>query len=185
MSTAFPTTASRPGTVGCGTCTMCCKLLGVVELAKPKDAWCVHCDKGRGCRIYDARPVGCSEFSCLWLTAHEASPGVPDDLRPDRSHVVFHERQGQDRLLVAHVDPAYPKAWLEGPGMELIASVVTDGWTVVVGAGQRHFIVDGTGIHEARVSGTLPDGGESLEKVRRIGRLADAPPAAARPFSRT
>jgi hypothetical protein len=178
----MPTTPTAPPDASCGHCTLCCKLLGVVELSKPKETWCPHCDKGRGCRVYDARPEGCRIFSCLWLTAREAGPGVPDGLRPDRSHVVFHERAGQEHLLVAHVDPAYPKAWLEGPGMALIASVVPDGWTVVVSARDRHFVVDGTGIHEARITGILADGGEALEKVRRIGGLADAPGADRRGF---
>ena len=40
----------------CGSCSECCRLIGVEELAKPAGQWCTHCDPGHGCRIYPERP---------------------------------------------------------------------------------------------------------------------------------
>ena len=71
----------------CGECTMCCKILGISELEKPAHRWCPHCDKGKGCKVYDTRPQACQQFQCLWLAV--SSDVLPDDIRPDRSHVVI------------------------------------------------------------------------------------------------
>ena len=35
----------------CGTCTLCCKLLGIKEINKPDWTWRTHCKPGRGCEI--------------------------------------------------------------------------------------------------------------------------------------
>lgn len=92
----------------CGTCTMCCKVLRVTELNKPTDVWCGHCDKGRGCKIYDTRPTECRTFNCLFLL-HE---GFPEAWRPSKSKLVLYP-QGND--VVVHVDPGAPGAWLTEP----------------------------------------------------------------------
>lgn len=105
----------------CGSCRLCCKLLGVhekgvvtgedekgltlvrdgvqfrrayeryvdpeptpdgipYEFHKPPFRWCEHaCDKG--CSIYGARPMGCRDFSCLWLVGHFRDEDRPDKLR--------------------------------------------------------------------------------------------------------
>src|SRR5882724_2041221 len=55
----------------CGTCTMCCKLLFVNELKKPKNTWCEHCAIGTGCKVYQDRPASCAGFKCLWLQSQE------------------------------------------------------------------------------------------------------------------
>jgi len=77
----------------CGSCTLCCKLMavyhdeGLTRLQKPANTWCEHCDIGKGCRIYENRPKPCVVFECLWLQHSE----MPDELKPDRSHVVMFE----------------------------------------------------------------------------------------------
>ena len=40
----------------CGICTLCCKAVPVEALRKPRDRWCPHCAKGKGCTIYPTRP---------------------------------------------------------------------------------------------------------------------------------
>lgn len=40
----------------CAGCTLCCKLLAVEALAKPRAKWCPHCDSKQGCTIYETRP---------------------------------------------------------------------------------------------------------------------------------
>ena len=47
----------------CGSCTLCCKVVGIAELKKPADVWCGHCNKAKGCRIYDTRPQVCRKYS--------------------------------------------------------------------------------------------------------------------------
>jgi len=89
----------------CGECTMCCKLLGVSELAKPSGLWCQHCTPGRGCQIYDARPSTCRDFECGWL----ASDGPPE-LRPDKIHLIVTGESKELGSYVVHIDPNYPHA---------------------------------------------------------------------------
>lgn len=114
----------------CGSCTMCCKLLGVIELEKPTNVWCEHCDKGVGCKIYATRPQTCRDFECLWLQI----PEMPDELKPDRSKVVLTPTSDEEGI-VAFIDPAYPnshrsgdmgrmlKIWSQEQNMVIIACI--------------------------------------------------------------
>jgi hypothetical protein len=68
----------------CGGCTACCKALPIAELDKPSGRWCTHCDKKRGCRIYDERPAGCRDFKCQWLLGSVFT----DEERPDKVRIV-------------------------------------------------------------------------------------------------
>ena len=94
----------------CGTCTLCCKVMGVRELNKPAGTWCTHCDPRRGCGIYETRPAGCREFFCTWRI--EAS--IPEWFRPLTSKLVLAVEQ-QGRRLAIHVDPGTPQAWRQEP----------------------------------------------------------------------
>jgi hypothetical protein len=84
----------------CGTCTLCCKAVGVHALAKPAGAWCPHCERrGGGCRIYNERPGECRTFSCAWLDG--LLPEESD--RPDRLKVVLFEdssERSNERIIV-------------------------------------------------------------------------------------
>src|SRR5207245_429253 len=58
--------AQRPGLVSdkadgkqCGECSLCCKVMGIPELGKPKDASCAHIVAHKGCAIYGERPPSC------------------------------------------------------------------------------------------------------------------------------
>lgn len=70
----------------CGTCTMCCKTMGIYELDKRPGSWCPHAAPGsaQGCKVYDKRPETCRSFSCAWLDGH-----VHEDFRPDRIKAVL------------------------------------------------------------------------------------------------
>ena len=63
----------------------------VASLHKGANTWCVHArlppgSHGKvGCEIYAKRPEECRLWSCLWLL----DDSFPEELRPDRSHVVF------------------------------------------------------------------------------------------------
>lgn len=76
----------------CGDCRLCCKVLEIYEIFKPKGEWCQHaCSKG--CGIYASRPEGCQAFECFWLAnpVAEKTGAVlfKDDERPDKVKVVF------------------------------------------------------------------------------------------------
>jgi hypothetical protein len=67
----------------CGTCDLCCRLLGVEEIQKPAFQKCPRIAKPRGaagaCSIYESRPAACAGFRCGWLAGFGR-----DDQRPDR-----------------------------------------------------------------------------------------------------
>ena len=107
----------------CNECTLCCKLLPVAEIGKLAGVRCRE-QRAKGCRVYGtaAFPLGCSLWSCLWLS--DESLQVP---RPDRAGYVldptpeFVTIEGMTASVVqiwidpcrplAHRDPAL-RAWL-------------------------------------------------------------------------
>jgi hypothetical protein len=93
----------------CGSCTMCCKVLGIDDLKKPAGRWCVNARAGVGCVIHDERPSVCRSFQCMWLTARD----LPDEWKPDRARFVLAvETSG---CLQVICDPAQPAAWRREP----------------------------------------------------------------------
>jgi hypothetical protein len=110
----------------CGTCTACCKVVGVEELNKPQNKWCTHCHIGHGCMIYDTRPEGCKRFECLWLRGQ-----TPEDLLPKDCHVVL-DATMDGRRVVAHVDSYYPDAYKTGRVGRYLHSIARAGLDVVV-----------------------------------------------------
>lgn len=96
----------------CGTCTLCCKLLGVEELLPLKQAatWCPHCNIGNGCKIYEDRPVSCRTYVCVWRQFKEEGHDVPDELRPDRCRVIIDAAVDGSAHYI-RCDPAMPEAW--------------------------------------------------------------------------
>lgn len=68
----------------CGACTACCWALEIAALSKPAGILCRH-NTGAACGVYAERPVACAKWHCLWRRIG----ALPDELRPDRSGVVF------------------------------------------------------------------------------------------------
>ena len=138
-----------PNIATCGTCTLCCKVMAVPELSKPRDQWCGKCDKrGGGCTVYETRPQSCREFECLWLQSQskEGMRRWPMELRPDRSHVVLATTHGDEPGVVAHVDPGYPDAWRAGAMGSALAGFHRSGKLVVIiacGDKRKAFFPDG------------------------------------------
>jgi hypothetical protein len=89
---------------------MCCKVLGILELAKPPGKWCSHCDIGKGCKIYDTRPQECRTFHCLWL----ADSRMPEHWKPDRSKIVITTGWNGNSLEL-RCDPGHAGAWRKEP----------------------------------------------------------------------
>jgi hypothetical protein len=129
---------------GCGTCTLCCKIMKVTEIAKPAHRWCQHCEPGKGCGIYDVRPDQCREWSCFWLQSQtrDGRDRMAPALRPDRSHVVI-DALGDKSGLVVYVDRAYPGAWRSAGVSAIIGRTVAAGMRVVVATGNKRKLIEG------------------------------------------
>ena len=97
----------------CGTCSLCCKVLSISELAKPAGEWCTHCRPGKGCGIHATRPFVCRGFYCEWMI----SKGLGPEWRPEQAKFALFKSNG-GRRLTAHVDPGYPSAWRRSPYYE-------------------------------------------------------------------
>ena len=89
---------------------MCCKLLGVAELDKPRLRWCQHCAVGVGCRVYPERPQSCRTFMCGYLTGRD----IGEHWRPTRSKMVLSYEEAANRLAI-FVDPGRVDAWRQEP----------------------------------------------------------------------
>jgi len=104
----------------CGNCTLCCKLLPVVELKKTAGQVCKHQRHFKGCAIYAKRPPSCKMWSCAWLEDTDLDDSFK---RPDISHYVIdpcpdyvtvfdHVTQETTKIpsLQIWIDPKYPDA---------------------------------------------------------------------------
>ena len=105
MQTELPQSTSGRS---CGSCTLCCKMMEITELAKPVGSWCSHCAPGKGCKIYDDRPSSCRGFECAYLFTSQ----VAEHWYPAKCKMVV-TLEG-NRTLV-RVDDARPGAWREEP----------------------------------------------------------------------
>ncbi len=140
----------------CSSCTLCCKVLGVIAaedethpiLPKAAGKWCSECTPGSGCRIYETRPVNCKDWDCGWIVNNGYAIWFdkPDDMRPDNLHMIV---SGESTILeayVIHVDPAYPDAPDRPKGKALLRALITWGKykniVLVMNATKRRYIGD-------------------------------------------
>jgi hypothetical protein len=137
------TPAIVPGRA-CGSCTLCCKVLRIDELAKPSGTWCSKCNVGKGCSIYSERPDTCRSFLCGYLIGAQLS----ESWRPSKAKMVL----VFDRHITVHVDPGSPTAWRNEPYYSDLKR-----WSSEVAAVRGNvFIAIGR-----RVIVVLPQGGET------------------------
>jgi hypothetical protein len=94
----------------CGSCTLCCKLFPVPELAKPSGRWCQHIAQGKGCGIHETRPDVCRSFWCQWIE----NPDLGPEWKPEISRFVLSIYPGSNSLAVT-VDPTNPASWRREP----------------------------------------------------------------------
>ena len=130
----------------CGTCTLCCKIVGVEELNKPQNTECHFC-KNDQCSIYDTRPKSCRDFNCLLLLGL-----LPDELQPQKVNAVFAMTGDQKRVIV-HVEDTKTEYFKEGDlgrYLDLLAHK-TD---IIVVQGDKQYI--------------LSYNSESLEQLQQI-----------------
>ena len=134
---------AAPSAKSCGSCTLCCKVLGIMELEKPAWDWCPHCTPGKGCGIYEARPTSCRAFDCQWIV----EPALAEAFKPDRSKVVLVGSPGP--IINAYCDPSQPLAWKREPMHALLRERARTRWggllAVVARAGLRTWLINGDG----------------------------------------
>lgn len=137
-------TPSAPTPRSCGTCTLCCKVYTIPELAKPMGRWCPICAPGRGCTKHAERPHTCRAFDCLWITTDFLGP----EWKPERAKFVLSVTR--DNVLTVQVDPGAPTAWRAEPYFSQImrwaASGQATGRRVVVFVNDRATEVDPSGM---------------------------------------
>ena len=74
----------------CGSCSACCTVMSVHEIAKGMYEACEHLC-GAGCGIYAERPGACRTFECQWLRGVlEVDGAIDTEMRPDACGVIFH-----------------------------------------------------------------------------------------------
>jgi hypothetical protein len=124
----------------CGSCTLCCKVIGIGALEKPAGAWCAHCKIGHGCTIYEARPDECRAFFCMWL----ADRRLGDEWRPDLAKMVV-TTADDGRTVEIRCDPGFPQAWRREPYRTQISqwaeAARADDGMVIVCVGKRVTLV--------------------------------------------
>ena len=92
--------AEQPRT--CGNCSLCCKVLSIIELDKPVGVWCPHAKKNAGCTIYANRPDVCVAFKCHWLEGLQEL-----EHRPDKIHGVVASSIDGDAVVI-YEDKGWP-----------------------------------------------------------------------------
>ena len=99
----------------CGTCSLCCTVLRVDELAKPAGRDCVHQRGPKGCGVHATRPAICRSYRCLWLQG-----GLEDDERPDATGGIVDLETAGIGLRLA-IREARPGIFGDSPALQAIA----------------------------------------------------------------
>ncbi len=94
----------------CDGCTMCCKLVSVASISKERLKWCDHCNIGKGCKIYETRPIECRRFYCGYLI----NEPIGEHWKPSVSRMVL-DYEPQANRIVVHVDQGRIDAWRAEP----------------------------------------------------------------------
>ena len=86
----------------CGSCSLCCSVLRVDDLAKLGGRPCMHQIAGAGCAVHAVRPNVCRAYRCAWLAG-----AFRDDDRPDRLGAVLDlvPRGECIRLVIRQAEP--------------------------------------------------------------------------------
>ena len=117
-------------TRSCGDCGLCCKLMGVTELAKPPGRWCGHFRRERGCDAYATRPASCRAFNCTWLLTE----ALDETWKPTACGFLMHADEGR---LIVECDPSRPQAWRAAPYRDVLERWAAAGQEVLIFAGKR------------------------------------------------
>ena len=136
----------------CQGCTMCCKLMEIDALEKPRGAWCPHCDQKMGCTIYETRPEPCRIFYCGYMKI----PHLDERWKPAKAKFLVNFESTKNRIVI-HCDPARAGAWRTEPYYSTIKqwakNAVRENGLVIVWTGSNAVAV-------------LPDKDKDLGTVR-------------------
>lgn len=80
----------------CGECSVCCKILEIPTINKPKKTTCPNVVANGGCSIYQDRPSECRTFQCIWSEGYTGT-----GQRPDKSGIMAY-----------HIDTDYGRTLL-------------------------------------------------------------------------
>ncbi len=141
MSRNLPvmTEAEKASTIikrSCGTCTLCCSVMGVSELNKPNFTRCDH-QNNRGCNIYKDRPQSCHEFVCLWLAG-----ALPISMKPNKVRAVA-VPNNEKTAIVWFVPPADRGVWRKDPLRTAMKVITEKGFGNIVICGEERILVGG------------------------------------------
>lgn len=107
----------------CSGCTLCCSLLGIVELKKPVFTICKHCVIGKGCKIYEVRPQTCAGFFC----SYRISADLPEYWNPKVCGMVLHrESNGGTDILSIICSNSAKHRWKQEPYWSDIKRIAAD-----------------------------------------------------------
>ena len=124
----------------CGTCTMCCKLLEIDVLEKPRGVWCNQCNPKVGCTVYATRPEPCRSFNCGYLRL----PGLDERWKPSKAKFLINYEAAAGRIAI-HADTERPNAWREDPYFATVKrwalNAAREGSYVIVWAGHHATLV--------------------------------------------
>ena len=119
---------------------MCCKLLDIDVLEKPRGQWCPKCDVKRGCTIYAERPDPCRRFYCGYMRIKD----LDERWKPSRSKFLVNFESAANRIAIL-ADPARPDAWKAEPYYSTIKqwarNAAPHGGQVIVWAGPNATLV--------------------------------------------
>lgn len=136
----------------CGSCSLCCKVLHVVELHKPPGKWCLHCAPGKGgCLIYADRPPSCEAFDCGWLRG-----AGPEEERPDKIGLVILGNRPEGLFCAVALGPT-----LDGPVPAWFGTATGAGLRSLVRRGMPVFITAGATVYRLGLN-RQPGGGWEL-----------------------
>jgi hypothetical protein len=117
----------------CDGCTLCCKVIGVRGIDKPRGQWCNHCDIGKGCTIHSISPMECKTYACRFQVDHE----LDENWRPSNCGLVINIDR---RRVVVNVDTDQPGAWRKEPYYSTFkrwSRTALPGWPVYISIGDE------------------------------------------------
>lgn len=142
----------------CGSCNLCCTLLGVPDIGKPIGMTCWWTGPHGGCSRQNDKPLvaadlsvdtsdpskdqtlaACAQFRCVWLESQshpDEMKVMPRILRPDMCHVVMGPPdKDNSKLLHVHVDPDHAGSWKEGLIYDHLQGILTSGCEISLSIG--------------------------------------------------
>jgi hypothetical protein len=129
----------------CSGCTLCCSLLGIVELQKPVFTICKHCVIGKCCKIYEVKPQECTDFLCSYRLSLE----VAEYWNPKVCGMVLHrETNGETDMISIMCSNSAKHRWKEEPywsdikRMAAVSHVQRGGYVRIIRKGKPVLIIN-------------------------------------------